>query len=724
MTKTETLEEMKPWQNGHALARLSALAEPFRLGLKPYCVGQFTLPNERDIADALKKKSLRYVEDASGAVAAVIGSPLTRDSMHADFSGREICIKAGDWYYSRVAFAPGNETAMARLLDDCQPADGAVWLQIAEEWRELVALVEASGFRYVATKVPAASEIFGLYVSGPEAERRLAAPAPLDPAEHCAVACMRPEWISIEDLAAIQEELAAYAPVWADHYSSYNKRHSWSAFAIRGFDDDPNFIIKPAEMSRAWKEENAAKLTAEVRETSAAAYFPQTLEIVARLPGGRDRIRFMRLAHGNGELTRHADITDREAGVSDGCVARLHIPIVTNPEVVFRNWDYRGRESHTHMEARGLYYLDQRKPHAAVNRGNHERIHLVIDCRSSEEIRRMIAPQRADEDASSRPAAAFGQDLMRGEGKNFRAIPGGGSGKNSAYLFKQPNGAYVSDGQVRGKYAQTASLKGGLTTGTTIHPYDGTDPGTVQSGSGTSIFDPVLCELAYRWFCPPGGLVLDPFAGGSVRGIVAALLGRDYIGVDLRPEQIRENRRQAQALCKETVPRWVEGDSRNVATLCTGTEADFLFSCPPYFDLEVYSDEPRDLSTLDYETFRAVYSEIIAASCALLRENRFACFVVGDMRDRNGFYRGFPWHTIDAFQRAGLHLYNEAVLVTAVGSLPIRAGKQFQSTRKLGKTHQNVLVFVKGDPRKATAAVGDVEIGDLSEFELAASSQV
>ena len=51
--------------------------------------------------------------------------------------------------------------------------------------------------------------------------------------------------------------------------------------------------------------------------------------------------------------------------------------------------------------------------------------------------------------------------------------------------------------------------------------------------------------------------------------------------------------------------------------------------------------------------------------------------------------------------------------MTAVGSLPIRVGKQFESGRKLGKTHQNVLVFVKGDPRKATQACGPVEIGDL-----------
>ena len=57
--------------------------------------------------------------------------------------------------------------------------------------------------------------------------------------------------------------------------------------------------------------------------------------------------------------------------------------------------------------------------------------------------------------------------------------------------------------------------------------------------TGTSIFDPVLCELAYRWFCPPGGLVLDPFAGGSVRGIVAAKCGRRYIGIDVARQSLR-----------------------------------------------------------------------------------------------------------------------------------------------------------------------------------------
>ena len=239
------------------------------------------------------------------------------------------------------------------------------------------------------------------------------------------------------------------------------------------------------------------------------------------------------------------------------------------------------------------------------------------------------------------------------------------------------------------------------------------DGGMAGEQSGTSIFDPVLCELAYRWFCPPAGLVLDPFAGGSVRGIVASKLGRQYVGVDLRPEQIVANRAQGEQLCTDPVPVWHEGDSRNLAKLCEGVAADFVFSCPPYADLERYSDDPRDLSTMDYGAFRAAYAEIIKQACELLRPDRFACFVVGDVRDKDGLYRNFPGHTVDSFLAAGLHLYNEAILVTAVGSLPIRVNKQFSHSRKLGKTHQNVLVFVKGDPVKATAAAGEVQFGEI-----------
>ena len=234
--------------------------------------------------------------------------------------------------------------------------------------------------------------------------------------------------------------------------------------------------------------------------------------------------------------------------------------------------------------------------------------------------------------------------------------------------------------------------------------------------SGTSIFDPVLCELVYRWFCPEGGAILDPFAGGSVRGIVAAKLGYQYTGIDLRPEQIAANVVQAEEITPDNPPRWIVGDSRQAAALSPG-EYDLVFSCPPYGDLERYSDDPADLSTFDHVMFIEAMRTIVSACVAMLKPNRFACFVVGDFRDKKGFYRNFVSDTIAAFENAGARLYNEAVLITAVGSLPIRVGKQFEGYRKLGKTHQNVLVFYKGNPKAIPSELGEVVVNDIVETQ-------
>lgn len=228
--------------------------------------------------------------------------------------------------------------------------------------------------------------------------------------------------------------------------------------------------------------------------------------------------------------------------------------------------------------------------------------------------------------------------------------------------------------------------------------------------NNTSIFDPVLTEIAYRWFCPLDGTVLDPFAGGSVRGIIAELLGRKYTGIDLQKRQIEANYEQAKKF--KLAPNWIVGDSSDIPTLLPAEAMfDFILSCPPYFDLEVYSDDPDDLSNVkSYAQFLALYRDIIAKSVARLKENRFAFWVVGDLRDSRGMYTNFVSDSIQAFLDAGMSLYNEAILITQGGSLAIRVGGQFSKSRKLGKTHQNVLVFVKGDPKLATEACGEVEV--------------
>lgn len=240
--------------------------------------------------------------------------------------------------------------------------------------------------------------------------------------------------------------------------------------------------------------------------------------------------------------------------------------------------------------------------------------------------------------------------------------------------------------------------------------------------TGTSIFDPVLCEILVQWFCPPCGKVLDPFAGGSVRGMVSTLLGREYDGYDISLNQCEENRKTASLFENAEnqlgkpfhLPNWINADSR---TIPEGDEYyDFVLSCPPYADLERYSDDPKDLSTLPYDEFKTVYYEIIAKSIKRLKNDSFAVFVVGEVRDKKGIYYNFVSDTIEAFVHSGMQYYNEMILVNICGTLALRAGKQFSVSRKLGKCHQNVLWFVKGDPRKATQKCGDIANVTFDEF--------
>lgn len=283
------------------------------------------------------------------------------------------------------------------------------------------------------------------------------------------------------------------------------------------------------------------------------------------------------------------------------------------------------------------------------------------------------------------------------ERKRKDATPGGGGGPNTGYNrgAKKPTARAFNMG-----------INSSKETNWSVHD---------NLGSGTSIFDPVLCELLYEWFSPPGGQVVDPFSGGSVRGIVAASLGRKYWGCDLSAEQVAANKAQMNILPKGAPqPVWNVGDS--AVRIDEAPEADFVLACPPYFDLEVYSEDPKDLSTMTWEGFRDAYAAIIAGCVERMKPNSFAAFVIGDVRGPDGTYWDLPGLTTRAFKRAGAALYNELILVTAVGSLSIRTERQFFMSRKLGRTHQTVLVYTKGDPKLAVDAISGMSYVQRKQY--------
>lgn len=214
-----------------------------------------------------------------------------------------------------------------------------------------------------------------------------------------------------------------------------------------------------------------------------------------------------------------------------------------------------------------------------------------------------------------------------------------------------------------------------------------------------SIFDATLCEKMYEWFCPKEGRVLDPFAGGSVRGIVATEMGFIYNGIDLSDEQIEANKKQSNK------PNWITGDSEWVIDSIYDKTQDFVFTCPPYYDLEKYTDNPADLSNMNADSFDKKYYSILKKAAAKLKDNRFFAVVVSEVREQSvtgnykiGKYKGLVWKTIKACEEAGLHFYNDMILFNSQHQAARVVDTYFKRNRKVASVHQNILVFVKGNP--------------------------
>ena len=219
-----------------------------------------------------------------------------------------------------------------------------------------------------------------------------------------------------------------------------------------------------------------------------------------------------------------------------------------------------------------------------------------------------------------------------------------------------------------------------------------------------STFDPFLCELMVKWFSEEGDLIVDPFAGGVVRGAVSCILKRAYIGIDISEKQVEHNRKQWQDIkgrydiSKELDPTYYIGDSKEcMPELMTGS-VDMILTCPPYYNLERYTDKQADLSNMgSYAEFYSLYKYILEECARALKPGGYAVIVVEEIRDKDGSFYGFVPDTIRACMNAGLQYYNEMILVNPIAILGIRSTKYFVASRKVGRHHQNVLVFKKGE---------------------------
>lgn len=206
----------------------------------------------------------------------------------------------------------------------------------------------------------------------------------------------------------------------------------------------------------------------------------------------------------------------------------------------------------------------------------------------------------------------------------------------------------------------------------------------------TSIFNPHLAQMILSAYCPSNALIYDPFAGGGTRGFIATAMGHRYCGVELRQEEVDRIIHQQNTLKKMFIIK--QGDSKDKHF---DTQFDFCYTCPPYYNLEVYSKLENDLSNAPtYNEFLCGMLNIMRTTYSLMKSGSLSVFVVGNFRDKNGYLIHFNGDLVQIANSVGYKLHDELIFWGASKCAAQRCG-QFEANRKSVRVHEYILIFKK-----------------------------
>lgn len=375
---------MKDWQHGFDLDALKAV-ETFYEPHNKHALSVFGKFKKNDIAVALYEGKLKLIETPKIEAAYVVEQ--SKVTSKITMFGKTVIgeKRKGDFTLSKLC---GDRLTLAKELDeeglygtnDC-------WLITYGGNTAVRELAEFCGFRYVGYKVTSFAEILVVYFRDDFMNFHHRKHPQVNPADLVGMAKIATSDPSL--LLTTLAKLQSLDPTFTNHYSNYNQKKAWSALSLRGYSADPGFITKPAEMNDKWLAEHKDE-TFFLQDTPLYAQFPEVRQLLSFLDGEVHRVRFMQLAPGGGELQRHTDQVDPDAGNSLGALARLHFPLVTNDKVIFSTWNKDDKEEHYHYGFGECWVIDTRKPHKAVNGGSENRIHLVVDTVVTPKLERMI----------------------------------------------------------------------------------------------------------------------------------------------------------------------------------------------------------------------------------------------------------------------------------------------------------------------------------------------
>lgn len=164
------------------------------------------------------------------------------------------------------------------------------------------------------------------------------------------------------DAQRLREDLARIEDLgWTEHFVRRNYEGAWSVIPLRA----------PAGEDHVIRMIYPNPSCTEFVDTSFLDGADYVREVLAAFASPLDAVRLMKLSPGS-VIKEHAD---HALSAEEGTI-RLHIPIITNPDV-----DFRLNGERVMMNEGECWYLRLSDPHSVANRGATDRVHLVIDAR-------------------------------------------------------------------------------------------------------------------------------------------------------------------------------------------------------------------------------------------------------------------------------------------------------------------------------------------------------
>ena len=212
----------------------------------------------------------------------------------------------------------------------------------------------------------------------------------------------------------------------------------------------------------------------------------------------------------------------------------------------------------------------------------------------------------------------------------------------------------------------------------------------VKVGGGQralSKFNSENCKNIIEFFTSKGDTILDPF-GGRTRAIISNHLDRKYVGFELTEKYF-----PAESTADRKIFNMDSGNMNDV--LNTSTKFDLVFTCPPYWNMEKYSDDPNDLSTFKtYDLFLSGCNNRLVKATKYLKEDGFLIVVLMDFRQKGKFY---SWHndTINYFHKNTDFKLYDTILWEMSPAKRQPLYPQALLNRRMLNTHEYCLVFNK-----------------------------